>query len=101
MRLLSSAQPSLVVVDGNEGELTRTVWELRRRYGSDWRIVAERSGLGALTSLETMMARGDAVAVVLADQWLPDLTGRSYFRECVTFIRMPSGGGWSEMGSLG
>ena len=38
---MDAAQPSLVVVDGDERELTRTAAELRRRYGSDYRIVAE------------------------------------------------------------
>ena len=72
---MDAAQPSLVVVDGNERELTRTAAELRRRYGSDYRIVAESSAVVALARLEAMVATGEAVAVVLADQWLPELTG--------------------------
>ena len=66
------AQASLVVVDGDERELTRTAAELRRRCGSDYRIVAESSAVVALARLEAMVATGEAVAVVLADQWLPE-----------------------------
>ncbi len=72
---MSPARPTLVVVDGNERELGRTVAELDRRYGSDYRIVSERSATAALARLEEPRAPDEAVAVVLADQWLPDLTG--------------------------
>ncbi len=74
----AAAQPSLMVVDGNERELARTVAELHRRYGADYRIVSERSATVALARLETTRAANEAVAVVLADQWLPDLTGEEF-----------------------
>ena len=72
---MSAARATVVVVDGNEGELARTVAELDRRYGSDYRIVSERSAAAALARLEEPRPASEAVAVVLADQWLPDLTG--------------------------
>ena len=72
---MSAARPTVVVVDGNERELARTVAELDRRYGSDYRIVSERSAGAALARLEEPRPASEAVAVVLADQWLPDLTG--------------------------
>ena len=65
---MDAVRPSLVVVDGNERELARTAAELRRRYGSDYRIVAELSAVVALARLEAMVASSEAVAVVLADQ---------------------------------
>jgi thioredoxin reductase (NADPH) len=72
---VGAARPTVVVVDANERELARTVAELDRRYGSDYRIVAERSAAAALARLEEPRPASEAVAVVLADQWLPDLTG--------------------------
>jgi thioredoxin reductase (NADPH) len=75
---MNAAQPSLMVVDGNEGELARTVAELHRRYGSDYRIVSERSAIVALSHLEASRAANEAIAVVLADQWLPELTGEEF-----------------------
>ena len=75
---MDAVRPSLVVVDGNERELARTAAELRRRYGSDYRIVAERSAVVALARLEAMVASSEAVAVVLADQWLRELTGEEF-----------------------
>ena len=76
--VVNAAQPSLMVVDGNERELARTVAELHRRYGTDYRIVSERSAMVALARLEATRAANEAVAVVLADQWLPDLTGEEF-----------------------
>lgn len=68
-------QPLLVAVVDDEAALARTEEELRRRYGADYRIVCERAPLAALRELEAAAASGEDVAVVLADQWMPDLTG--------------------------
>jgi len=71
----ADSRPSLVVVDANAPELARIVAELDRRCGIDYAIVSERSGSEALARLEAMAAADEAVAIVMADQWLPDLTG--------------------------
>jgi len=90
MTTMDAAQPSLVVVDGDERELTRTAAELRRRYGSDYRIVAESSAVVALARLEAIVATGQAVAVVLAHQWLPELTGEELLARVRDCIHTPS-----------
>jgi thioredoxin reductase (NADPH) len=66
---------ALVVVEHEPTVYDRIGRELRRRYGSDYRVVCERSATGALSRLEAMRASGEEVAIVLADQWLPELTG--------------------------
>ncbi|MGH2805094.1 MAG: FAD-dependent oxidoreductase, partial [Thermoleophilaceae bacterium] len=48
------------------------------RYGSDYRVSCEGSALAALTKLERWRADGQPVALVLADQWMPDLTGEEF-----------------------
>jgi thioredoxin reductase (NADPH) len=75
---MGPAQPSLVAVDGDERELARIAAELHRRYDGDYPIVAERSATDALARLEEMRAASEVVAVVMADQWLPDLTGDEF-----------------------
>jgi thioredoxin reductase (NADPH) len=72
---VDSTTPALVVVDDDERALQRTAEELRRRYASDYRVVAERSPEAALAELEQLAAAGKDVAVVLADQWMDGLTG--------------------------
>ena len=68
-------RPVLFAVDDESAGLDRVREELRRRYSSDYRIVCERSATQALDTLRALRAAGDDVAVVLADQWMPDLTG--------------------------
>ena len=69
------SRPALVAVDDDAAALARIEDELQRRYAADYRIVCERSAPDALALLEAMRAAGEDVAVVLADQWMPDLTG--------------------------
>ena len=68
--------PVLVAVDDEEQALSRIGDELGRRYSGDYRIVCLSSPDDALSELEAMRARGDDVALVLADQWMPGSTGQ-------------------------
>ncbi len=68
-------RPVLCVVDDDADWLGRIGEELGRRYSSDYRILCERSAANALQRLEAMRAAGEDVAVVLAEQWIPELTG--------------------------
>lgn len=70
-----ASRPALVAVDDDLVALQRIADELRRRYASDYRVVCERSPLDALGALEAMAAAGEAVAVVLADQWMTGMNG--------------------------
>ncbi len=67
--------PALIAVDDDVDALRRTTRELTGRYGADYRVVCERSATAALALLEEMRAAGQEVAVVLADQWLPQVDG--------------------------
>jgi thioredoxin reductase (NADPH) len=68
-------RPVLFVVDDDAESLNRTRQELQRRYSSDYRILCERSAPKALQALDAMRAAGEDVAVVLADQWIPEVNG--------------------------
>jgi thioredoxin reductase (NADPH) len=65
----------MLVVEDETAARDRIRGELERRYGSDYRVTCEGSALGALGKLEAMRESGEPVALVLADQWMPDLTG--------------------------
>jgi thioredoxin reductase (NADPH) len=67
----------LVVED--EGEVRALIRrELERRYGGDYRVTCEGSALAALEKLERWRASNHPVALVLSDQWMPDLTGEEF-----------------------
>jgi thioredoxin reductase (NADPH) len=71
-------RPIVLVVE-DEGDARAWIrGELERRYGSDYRVTCEAAALTALDKLERWRAAGDRVALVLADQWMPDLTGEEF-----------------------
>jgi thioredoxin reductase (NADPH) len=69
------AGPMLMAVDDDPGMLGRIERELRRRYGADYEVVCASSASAGLAALERIRAAGGEVAVVLADVWLPEMTG--------------------------
>ncbi|HET8648309.1 MAG TPA: fused response regulator/thioredoxin-disulfide reductase, partial [Vicinamibacteria bacterium] len=48
---------------------------LGRRFGGDYRILGAPSGQAALDQLREVSESGGETALVLADQWMPGLTG--------------------------
>jgi thioredoxin reductase (NADPH) len=71
-------RPIMLVVEDESDARARIRGELERRYGSDYRVTCERSALGALDKLERWRAAAEPVALVLVDQWMPDLTGEEF-----------------------
>jgi thioredoxin reductase (NADPH) len=71
-----SPAPVVLVVEYDADARTRIREELQRRYGRDYRVTCEGSPRAALAKLEAMREAGDPVAIVLADPWGPELTGR-------------------------
>jgi thioredoxin reductase (NADPH) len=68
-------RPLLLAVDPDPEYLSRIETELSRRFGSDFRVRGELDSAAALAQLEQAAERGDPVALVLADPWLPELNG--------------------------
>ena len=71
-------RPIVLVVEDESDVRARIRGELERRYGSDYRVTCEASALAALAKLERWRAAAEPVALVLADQWMPDLTGEEF-----------------------
>jgi thioredoxin reductase (NADPH) len=68
-------QPVLVAVDDDSDVLAALQAALARRYAADYQILTERSPAAALQTLERLRQDNVAVAVVIADQWMPHMTG--------------------------
>ena len=67
--------PVLLAVDGVAEALGEVSRELRQRYGDDYRVVCEGSAEAAIERLRDFEATGDEVALILADQWMPEMSG--------------------------
>ena len=68
-------RPVITVVDDEPQALTALLDALARRFGGDYRIVSHLSARAALDDLERIRADGEQVALVIADQWMPEMTG--------------------------
>ncbi|GMU77406.1 MAG: fused response regulator/thioredoxin-disulfide reductase [Acidimicrobiia bacterium] len=66
--------PVLLAVDDDEGSRAHLVRELRR-YELDYDVVVTDSARDAMAQLDAFAAEGRPVAIVLADQWMPERTG--------------------------
>lgn len=75
IKVISMPAPAIVTVD-DEPEVLRAVErDLRRKYGKDYRILGTDSGSGAVDLLKQLKTRGDSVALTLADQRMPQMSG--------------------------
>jgi thioredoxin reductase (NADPH) len=71
-------KPVLLVVDDDATALANIEFELRDRYGSGYRVVCEGSAEAGMSALEEFRTAHEDVAVVLADQWMPEMTGTEF-----------------------
>ena len=71
----STPEPVLLAVDDDPNTLGRIEHELRQRYGSYYHVACEGSPEAGMRTLQDLRAADKDVAVVLADQWMPGMTG--------------------------
>jgi len=70
--------PVLLAVDEDERALRRISRELHKRYGDDYHVLCERSPQAALGRLQDLEESGEEVALVLADQWMVEMSGMDF-----------------------
>jgi thioredoxin reductase (NADPH) len=69
------AKPLILAIDDDPLVLGAIERDLREQYSDRLRVVAASSGAEALELLKEVLARGEAVALMVADQRMPGLTG--------------------------
>ena len=74
----SRRRPAIVVVDDEPAVLAAVSRDLRRGFGERYRIVRAASGEEALEVLRELARRGEQVALLVADQRMPGLSGTDY-----------------------
>jgi thioredoxin reductase (NADPH) len=71
-------RPAILAVDDEPVVLAAVARDLRRGFGERYRILRAGSGAEALELLSEMRTRGDAVAMLIADQRMPGMDGTGY-----------------------
>jgi thioredoxin reductase (NADPH) len=77
------AKPTILAVDDDLGVLRAVERDLRAHYGKDYRILTADSGAAALATLRQLVARGNAVALLLVDQRMPGMTGVEFLAQAI------------------
>lgn len=68
-------KPAILAVDDDQLVLAAIARDLRRQYSDDYQVIAASSGPEALGVLNELAARGDATALLVVDQRMPEMTG--------------------------
>ena len=68
-------KPIILTVDDDAQVLAAITRDLRQEFRADYRILSVNSGPEALTTLTELRARAEPLALVLADQRMPDVEG--------------------------
>lgn len=77
---MTDALPVILTVD-DEPEVLRAVQrDLRARYSSDYRIIGATGGQEAIDTLNEVATRAGTVALIVADQRMPGVTGIDVLR---------------------
>jgi thioredoxin reductase (NADPH) len=74
-------RPAIVAVDDEPAVLAAVARDLRRQFGERYRVLRAASGEEALEVVRELITRGDQVALLIADQRMPGLSGTEYLVE--------------------
>src|ERR671930_148900 len=81
------ARPTAIgALDDEPAVLAAVARDLRRGFGERYRILRVESGDEALDLLTQLRARGDQVAMLIADQRMPGMSGTDYLVQARTIV---------------
>src|ERR687885_105141 len=84
--MASERRPAILAVDDEPAVLAAVARDLRRGFGERYRILRAGSGEEALELLRELRTRGDQVALLVADQRMPGLSGTDYLVQARTIV---------------
>lgn len=76
-------KPIIFAVDDEPAVLAAVARDLRRAYGQSYQVLRADSGESALEALRELKLRGAPVALLLADQRMPGLSGVAFLAEAL------------------
>lgn len=74
----------ILIVDDEPTALASMLDALTRRFGSDYRVEPHLSAQTALDAVSRLKAEGKDIALVIADQWMPGMTGNEFLGQVRT-----------------
>ncbi len=77
------AKPIILSVDDEPQVLQAIVRDLRQQYGKDYRIIQANSGPEALETVNSLKKRNSPIALFVADQRMPTMTGTEFLTEAI------------------
>jgi thioredoxin reductase (NADPH) len=77
------SRPILLAIDDDINVLEAVVQDLRRQYGSVYRIMRAGSGQAALDTLKQLKVREEEVSLLLSDQRMPGMTGVEFLEKAL------------------
>ena len=81
-----AVKPVILSVDDDPQVLGAVARDLRKRYGEDYRVVRASSGDEALQAVRELKSRDTPVALLLADQRMPQMAGVAFLSEAMTLF---------------
>lgn len=75
------SRPVLLIVDDDPDTRQIVEQEVRKRYAADYEVVGEGSAASALQRLQALKAAGGEAALLLADLWMPEMTGVEFLAQ--------------------
>jgi thioredoxin reductase (NADPH) len=79
-------RPVLLAVDDDPEVLRAVDRDLRRRYADRYRVVRAESGASAIDALRKFEERGDPIALVVADQRMPEMSGVELLQQTMRLV---------------
>ena len=76
-------KPILLSVDDDSDVLRALERDLRTKYGADYRVIGSDAPADALDVLKELKIRNDSVALLLADQRMPQMDGVEFLQEAM------------------
>src|SRR5215469_6960640 len=77
------AKPVLLTIDDDPEVLRAVERDLRKKYADRYRVVRADSGASAMQALDTLKKRNEAVALLLADQRMPEMSGVEFLNKAI------------------
>lgn len=81
------ARPLILAVDDDPAVGRAIERDLRRRYGSGYRVLLAESGAAGLELVEQIVRRGEQVALLVADQRMPGMSGTEFLAAALRLDR--------------